>query len=115
MSAEPDGDRVHRAGSPWQNPYVESFHSRVHNELRDVEEFSCLAEAQVVISDWQEDYDQQRQHSALGMKSARRVRRRLAAGGRARSDRLTAGTATARSSPGGVSGERASDHSEPEY
>ena len=36
-------------GSPWQNPFVESFHSRVRDELLDVEEFSCLAEARVVI------------------------------------------------------------------
>jgi putative transposase len=56
-------------GSPWQNPYVESFHARVRDELLDVEEFSCLAEAQVVISDWQEDYNQRRPHSALGMKA----------------------------------------------
>ena len=52
-------------GSPWQNPYVESFHSRVRDELLDVEEFSCLAEAKVVISDWREDYNQRRPHSAL--------------------------------------------------
>ena len=32
-------------GSPWQNPFVESFHSRVRDELLDVEDFSCLAEA----------------------------------------------------------------------
>ena len=56
-------------GSPWQNPFVESFHSRVRDELLDVEEFSCLAEAQVVISDWQEDYNQRRPHSALGLKA----------------------------------------------
>ena len=31
-------------GSPWQNPYVESFHFRVRDELLDAEEFSCLAE-----------------------------------------------------------------------
>jgi putative transposase len=56
-------------GSPWQNPYVESFHSRVRDELLDVEEFSCLAEARVVIGDWQEDYNHRRPHSALGMKA----------------------------------------------
>jgi putative transposase len=56
-------------GSPWQNPYVESFHSRVRDELLDVEEFSCLAEACVVIGDWQEDYNWRRPHSALGMKA----------------------------------------------
>ena len=54
-------------GSPWQNPFVESFHSRVRDELLDVEEFSCLAEAQVVIGDWREDYNWRRSHSALGM------------------------------------------------
>jgi putative transposase len=42
-------------GSPWQNPFVESFHSRVRDELLDIEEFSCLAEARVVIEDWRED------------------------------------------------------------
>ncbi|MFZ0377827.1 MAG: IS3 family transposase [Solirubrobacteraceae bacterium] len=56
-------------GSPWQNPFVESFHSRVRDELLDVEEFSCLAEAKVVISDWREDYNQRRPHSALGMRT----------------------------------------------
>ncbi len=53
-------------GSPWQNPFVESFHSRVRDELLDVEEFSCLAEARVVIGDWQ-DYNWLRPHSSLGM------------------------------------------------
>ena len=28
-------------GSPWQNPFVESFHSRVRDELLDVEAFAC--------------------------------------------------------------------------
>ncbi len=54
-------------GSPWQNPFVESFHSRVRDELLDVEEFCSLAEARVVIGDWREDYNQRRPHSALGM------------------------------------------------
>lgn len=56
-------------GSPWQNPYVESFNGRVRDELLDVEEFSCLAEAQVLVGDWQEDYNQRRPHSSLGMKA----------------------------------------------
>jgi len=56
-------------GSPWQNPFVESFHSRVRDELLDVEELSCLAEARVVIGDWQEDYNHWRPHSALAMKA----------------------------------------------
>lgn len=55
-------------GSPWQNPFVESFHSRVRDELLDVEEFCGLAEARVVIGDWQHDYNTRRPHSSLGMR-----------------------------------------------
>jgi len=54
-------------GSPWQSAFVESFHSRVRDEVLDVEEFSCLAEARVVIEDWRQDYNQRRPHSSLGM------------------------------------------------
>lgn len=36
-------------GSPWPNPYVESFGSRTRDELLGVELFSCLAQAQVLI------------------------------------------------------------------
>lgn len=60
-------ERVHRAGSPWQNPYVESFGSRIRDELLAVELFSCLAEARVLVEDWRQDYNHHRPHSALGM------------------------------------------------
>jgi putative transposase len=43
-------------GSPWQNAYVESFNGRLRDELLDVEQFSCLAEARVVIEDWRQDF-----------------------------------------------------------
>ena len=77
-------------GSPWQNPYVESFGCRVRDELLAVELFSCLTEAQVLIEDWRQDYNHHRPHSALGHDDPRRVRRRLAGGppgGRARQRR----------------------------
>lgn len=54
-------------GSPWQNPYVESFGSRIRDELLAVEQFSCLAEAKVLIEDWRQDYNHNRPHSALKM------------------------------------------------
>ncbi len=54
-------------GSPWQNPYVESFGGRVRDELLSVELFSCLQEARVLIEDWRVDYNQNRPHSSLGM------------------------------------------------
>lgn len=55
--------------SPWQNPYIESFNGKVRDELLDVEEFACLAEARVVIEDWRQDYNRHRPHSSLGMRS----------------------------------------------
>jgi len=55
--------------SPWQNALVESFNGRVRDELLNVEEFSCLAEARVVFGDWHEDYNTRRPHSALGMRT----------------------------------------------
>ena len=54
-------------GSPWQNPYVESFGGRVRDELLAVELFSCLTEAQVLIEDWRIDYNHHRPHSSLHM------------------------------------------------
>jgi putative transposase len=54
---------------PWVNPFVESFHSRVRDELLDIEEFSCLAEARVAIGDRREDYNTRRPHSSLGMRA----------------------------------------------
>ncbi len=56
-------------GAPWQNPFVESFHARVRDELLNLEQFACLAEARVVIADWHEDYNTRRPHSALGMRT----------------------------------------------
>jgi putative transposase len=55
-------------GSPWQNPFAESFNARVRDELLDVEQFSCLAEARVLVADWQVDYNNHHPHFALGMK-----------------------------------------------
>lgn len=75
-------------GSPWQNPFVESFHSRVRDELLDIEEFSCLAEDQVVIGDWREDYNQQ---AILRARDARtsRIRRPVDNGQRAGTGSMT--------------------------
>ncbi len=41
----------------------------MRDELLDVEEFACLAEAGVVIEDWREDYNTLRPHSSLGMRT----------------------------------------------
>ena len=53
-------------GSPWENPFVESFNGRVRDELLNVEEFGSLIEAQVVVQAWRMEYNTYRPHSALG-------------------------------------------------
>ncbi len=52
-------------GSPWQNPYVESFNSRARDELFAREVFNTLMEARVLFEDWCHVYNHQRPHSAL--------------------------------------------------
>ncbi len=54
-------------GSPWQNPWVESYGSRMRDELLAIEQFDSLLEAHVLVQDWREEYNTYRPHSALGM------------------------------------------------
>ncbi|MEL6898940.1 MAG: IS3 family transposase, partial [Planctomycetota bacterium] len=52
-------------GSPWENGYVESFHSRLRDECLSCEAFDTLAEAQEVIGQWRSTYNHRRPHSSL--------------------------------------------------
>lgn len=54
-------------GSPWQNPWVESYGSRMRDELLAIEQFDTMLEAQVFVADWRAEYNDYRPHSALGM------------------------------------------------
>jgi putative transposase len=56
-------------GSPWQNPYVESFGGRLRDELLAVEAFTSLLEARVLVEDWRIEYNTVRPHSALGYRT----------------------------------------------
>jgi putative transposase len=47
-------------GSPWQNGYIESFHSRFRDECLSREMLLNLREARVVIADWRQHYNQER-------------------------------------------------------
>ena len=53
-------------GSPWENGFVESFHSRLRDECLSCEEFTTLSEAITVITAWRLTYNQRRPHSSLG-------------------------------------------------
>lgn len=52
-------------GSPWENPFVESFNGRLRDELLNIEEFASVTEARVIIEDWRNEYNTYRPHSAL--------------------------------------------------
>ena len=53
-------------GSPWENGYVESFNSKLRDELLNREMFDTLIEAQILTEDWRREYNQVRPHSSLG-------------------------------------------------
>jgi putative transposase len=53
-------------GSPWENGYAESFHSRLRDEFLLMEEFESLAAARRLTSSWREDYNHVRPHGSLG-------------------------------------------------
>ena len=53
-------------GSPWENGYAESFHSRVRDEFLALEIFDNLQAARELTAAWKEDYNHYRPHGSLG-------------------------------------------------
>jgi putative transposase len=53
-------------GSPWENPFIESFNGKLRDELLNVEAFTTLLEAQVLAEDFRVEYNTYRPHSSLG-------------------------------------------------
>jgi len=53
-------------GSPWENPFIESFNGKLRDELLNVEAFESLLEAQVLAEDYRIEYNTYRPHSSLG-------------------------------------------------
>jgi transposase InsO family protein len=58
-----------RAGSALDNAVIESWHSTVEFELRRLEHFTTKAQARRRVAAWIEEYNHDRRHSALGMRS----------------------------------------------
>ena len=54
------GPQLHRARLAVQNPFVESFGSRVRDEVLSIEAFDSVLEAQTIIADWRTIYNHQR-------------------------------------------------------
>jgi putative transposase len=44
-------------GSPWENPFIESFNGKLRDELLNVEAFESLLEAQVLARDFRMEYN----------------------------------------------------------
>jgi len=65
-AGERTGLSVIPPGEPWRNGYVESFNSRVRDECLNINLFWSLTPAKIVITDWKEEYNRHRRHSALG-------------------------------------------------
>lgn len=56
-------------GSPWQNGFRESFHSRFRDEFLSLTLFASVAEAKVLIESWRREYNNERPHQSLGYKT----------------------------------------------
>ena len=52
-------------GSPSENGYAESFHSRFRDEFLAMEIFDSVRDAQALTATWRDDYNTQRPHSSL--------------------------------------------------
>ncbi len=61
-------------GSPWQNPFGESFHDKLRAECLDLEDFETVAEAKVLIGRWRKEYSEFRPHSSLRYLTPREYR-----------------------------------------
>lgn len=53
-------------GTPWQNGFIESFNSRLRDELLERELFTTVLEAKVLCEQYRQFYNEERPHSAFG-------------------------------------------------
>jgi transposase InsO family protein len=53
-------------GAPWENAYCESFNGRLRDECLNLELFTSMREARVVLGDFQTHHNHHRPHSSLG-------------------------------------------------
>lgn len=58
-----------RVGSALDNAVIESWHSTVEFELRMLEHFTTKAQARRRVAAWIEEYNHERRHSSLAMRS----------------------------------------------
>jgi len=68
---EARGIKTHyiKPGSPWEQPFVESFHDKLRDEFLNRELFYSLKEARIMMEDWRNYYNAERIHSAIDYKT----------------------------------------------
>ncbi len=55
-----------KPGSPWENPYIESFNGKFRDECLNMHIFRNVKEAQIIVDNWRDEYNHYRPHSSLG-------------------------------------------------
>lgn len=53
-------------GSPWENGHIESFFDKLRDECLNREIFRNGKEAQAIVENWRQEYNNHRPHSSLG-------------------------------------------------
>jgi len=53
-------------GSPWENPFIESFNGTFRDECLNRELFGSILEAEIITGEWRKYYNENRLHSSLG-------------------------------------------------
>ena len=53
-------------GSPWENGFIESFHSRLRDEFLECQEFESVSDARAKATWWRREYNRIRPHGGLG-------------------------------------------------
>jgi transposase InsO family protein len=62
------------AASPWENGFIESFHSRLRDEFLERVEFETVADARAKASWFRREYNTVRPHSSLGYATPKEYR-----------------------------------------
>jgi putative transposase len=60
-----------RPGKPVENAYIESFNGRLRDECLNVNQFYSVEDANEIIQQFREDYNNWRPHSSLGNRTPR--------------------------------------------
>lgn len=57
------------AGHPWENGFIESFHSRLRDEFLERTEFESVSDAESKGAWYRREYNTVRPHSSLGYRT----------------------------------------------